>query len=84
MRFSIQSFPRKEVRIMLVILSSLLVCILILVGVMLAFSPGKPVPFLDENGRPVAGSISEKIHININGAEQGMFIKSKNAANPGR
>jgi len=82
MRFSIQSFARKEVRIMLIILSSLLVCILILVGVMLAYSPGKPLPFLDDNGRPIAGSISEKIHININGVEQGMLIKSKNAANP--
>ncbi len=28
------------------------------------------------------GSISEKIHININGVEQGMIIKSKDASNP--
>jgi pimeloyl-ACP methyl ester carboxylesterase len=30
----------------------------------------------------LAGSISEKIHININGVEQGMFIKGKNVSNP--
>ena len=30
----------------------------------------------------VAGSVSEKVFVNINGARQGMFIKSKNAANP--
>ena len=45
-------------------------------------SPGKPNPFLDENGRPLAGSISEKIFVNINGVKQGMFIKSKDATHP--
>lgn len=45
-------------------------------------SPGKPQPFLDDNGSPLAGSISEKIQINVNGVEQGMFIKSKNESNP--
>jgi pimeloyl-ACP methyl ester carboxylesterase len=37
---------------------------------------------VDENGRPLAGSISEKVRININGVEQGMFIKSKDATHP--
>ncbi len=67
---------------MLITLSFLLACILILVGVLLAWSPGKPKPLLNENGKVLAGSISEKIHVNINGVEQGMFIKSKNKANP--
>ncbi|MCX7709857.1 MAG: alpha/beta hydrolase [Clostridia bacterium] len=67
---------------MLMISAALLVCVSILVGVLLVCSPGKPEPFLDDNGRPVEGSISEKLHININGMEQGMFIKSKNNANP--
>ena len=35
----------------------------ILVGVLLAWSPGKPEPFLDENGNLLAGSISEKIRV---------------------
>ncbi len=60
----------------------LLFCVFIVLCVMLAYSPGKPVPFLDENGKTIEGSISEKIHLNINGVEQGMFIKSKNAAHP--
>ena len=81
-RLSIKPFMRRVVRIMLIIPAVLLICVFILVGVLLACSPGKPEPFLDENGRPLAGSISEKIHININGVEQGMFIKSKNKANP--
>ncbi|PKN88419.1 MAG: alpha/beta hydrolase [Chloroflexi bacterium HGW-Chloroflexi-8] len=50
--------------------------------ILLAFSPGKPHPFLDENGSPLAGGISEKIFININGVEQGMFIKSKDLSHP--
>ena len=68
---------------MLTIISILLACILILVGVLQLWSyPGKPQPFVDENGNPLAGSISEKIFITINGVEQGMFIKGKNVNNP--
>ena len=67
---------------MLIIPAVLLVCVLILVGVLLVYSPGKPQPFLDENGKPLAGSISEKVFVNINGVEQGMFIKSKDATHP--
>ena len=67
---------------MLTILSIFLVCILILTGVLLACSPGKAKPFLDERGNPLEGSISEKIGVNINGIEQGMFIKSKDSTNP--
>jgi len=37
---------------------------------------------VDENGSPLAGSISEKVFVNINGVEQGMFIKSKDATHP--
>ena len=67
---------------MLIIPAVLLVCVLILVGVLLLISPGKPQPFVDENGSPLAGSISEKVFININGVEQGMFIKSKDVSHP--
>lgn len=67
---------------MLITLSFLLACILIPVGLLLAWSPGKPKPFLGEDGKVLASSISEKIHISINGVEQGMFIESMNQANP--
>lgn len=66
---------------MLIILSILIGSILILAGLLLLNSPGKPLPFLDEHGNMLAGSISEKIHLNINGVEQGMFIKSRDSAN---
>ncbi len=82
-KISFRSIAGKVGRIMLTILSILLACILILVCVLQFWSyPGKPKPFVDKNGNPLAGSISEKIHVNINGVEQGMFIKSKDAKNP--
>jgi pimeloyl-ACP methyl ester carboxylesterase len=81
--FSIQSFARKVGRIMLTMISILLAGILILVAVLEFWSyPGKPKPFLDEHGKPLAGSISEKIFVNINGLEEGMFIKSKDVTHP--
>jgi pimeloyl-ACP methyl ester carboxylesterase len=55
---------------------------LVLLGVMLWLSPGTPKPFLDDRGNPLAGSISEKIRVDINGIEQGMFIQGRNTRNP--
>ncbi len=55
----------------------LLGVIVILLGMLLAISPGKDKPFLDEKDRALAGSISEKIYVNINGVPQGMFIMEK-------
>ncbi len=67
---------------MLIIFSILLACLLILVGGLQLWSPGKPTPFVDENGKPLAGSVSEKVFVNINGVEQGMFVTSKDARHP--
>ncbi len=81
-KLPLPTFVRKAGRIMLVILSIFLVSMLVLVGVLLAVSPGKSTPILAANGQPLAGSLSEKIFVNINGVEQGMFIRSKDAAHP--
>ena len=67
---------------MLILICSILASLLILSGILLALSPGKPRPFRDANGQPLAGSISEKIFVPINGVDQGLFIKGKNADNP--
>ncbi len=67
---------------MLIMFSIFCCCILILVSLLIIYSPGKVRPFLDESGNPLSGSISEKIFVKINGIGQGMFIKSKNASNP--
>jgi pimeloyl-ACP methyl ester carboxylesterase len=79
---SMKSWVRRVVRLMIIIPAGFLVCGLILLGVLLANSPGKPEPFRDENGKTLAGGISEKIHVNINGVEQGMFIKGKDKTKP--
>jgi pimeloyl-ACP methyl ester carboxylesterase len=56
--------------------------VLVFLGFLLVLSPGTPTPFLDGSGRRLAGSISEKIKVHINGVDQGMFIKGKNTSNP--
>lgn len=53
-----------------------------LVGLLLLLSPGKPKPVVDEHGRPLPGSLAEKIRVNIGGVEQGMFIQSRDVRNP--
>lgn len=56
--------------------------LLVLLALLLAWSPGRPLPFLQENGQSLAGSISEKSFLGINGTRQGMFIKSRDSRNP--
>ena len=73
---------RKVRQIMLIAASFIVACLLILAGVLVAGSPGTPRPIVDEHGNPVPGSLSEKIVVSINGADQGMFIRSRNPANP--
>lgn len=51
-------------------------------GDLLLVSPGPPQPFLDENDKVLAGSIYEKVFIDVNSVRQGMFIKSRNAKHP--
>ena len=51
-------------------------------GALAALSPGKPRPFLDDRGRPVPESISEKVFVEVNGARQGMFLKGRDRRNP--
>lgn len=56
--------------------------LLLLLAALLVMSPGRPSPIVDERGRPVAGSISEKLRVTINGVEQGMFIRGRDASKP--
>jgi len=51
-------------------------------GILFVLSAGRPGPLQDAGGRVLAGSISEKIHVEINGVRQGMFIKSRDSSNP--
>jgi pimeloyl-ACP methyl ester carboxylesterase len=55
---------------------------LTLVGLLWWWSPGKVRPLRDESGHVVPGSIAEKLHIEVNGVEQGMFLKGMDRSNP--
>ncbi len=57
-------------------------CIFIIICILFYYSPGKPEPFLDKNGKVLANSISEKTFVTIGGYKQGMIIRSKNIHNP--
>jgi pimeloyl-ACP methyl ester carboxylesterase len=81
-RLSIRSVTSMARRIALMTLALLCAGILLLIGSLQLWSPGKPKPFLDRNGDLLSGSLSEKIWVNVNGVEQGMVIQSKNTANP--
>ncbi len=73
---------KKVTTMLLILLSVLVTSIIIFAGILFVYSPGKPKPLLDDNGKPLANSISEKVFVNIGGLRQGMFIKSKNLGNP--
>lgn len=78
----IKNSLRKGVLTTMIPLSIILFFTLILTGTILYCSPGKPIPFVDESGNPLPGSISEKIWVPINGVKQGMFIKGKDKTKP--
>jgi pimeloyl-ACP methyl ester carboxylesterase len=81
-RPTVKTFKRKAMHIVLIAMAVLMISVLMLLGVLLFLSPGTSKPFLDNQGKPLVGSISEKIFVNINGIEQGMFIKSRSTGNP--
>jgi pimeloyl-ACP methyl ester carboxylesterase len=72
----------KTLNMVLIIVSISIFGMLILLGVLWVYSPGKTEPYLDKSGKPLAGSISEKTFVKIGGVMQGMFIKGKNINNP--
>lgn len=55
---------------------------LLVLGVLLVLSPGTLEPFVDSEGRHVKDSIAEKSHVRINGVDQGLVIKGRDADNP--
>ncbi|PKP07008.1 MAG: alpha/beta hydrolase [Bacteroidetes bacterium HGW-Bacteroidetes-5] len=75
-------FVKPVFRMSFILISFLATLLLIIVIVIRIYSPGKPTPFLDETGKLLEGSLSEKVFVNINGLEQGMFIQSKDLNNP--
>lgn len=74
---------RKILLKMLLISLFVILTFLILIFIILTVnSKGQPEPFIDADGKPLSGSISEKTFINAGGVRQGMFIRGKNTDNP--
>lgn len=67
---------------MTVILLSTVGIVLIALSVVLINSPGRLPPLKDAQGNVIAGSISEKVWIEVGGIQQGMFIRGENPDNP--
>jgi pimeloyl-ACP methyl ester carboxylesterase len=67
---------------MIIAIAVLLAFVILLTAVLLALSPGMVKPILGADGKPLPGSLSEKTFVEINGVRQGMFIQSRNTANP--
>ncbi|HWQ75611.1 MAG TPA: alpha/beta hydrolase [Syntrophomonas sp.] len=78
----ISKIIRRIAIIMVRILCALPACLLLLTGILLILSPGKPQPFLDVNKEEIAGSISERTFVEINDVRQGIFIRGKSINNP--
>jgi pimeloyl-ACP methyl ester carboxylesterase len=53
-----------------------------LVAALRLVSPGRPAPLVDAVGKPLAGSVAEKLYVEIGGARQGLFIKSRDPRLP--
>ena len=73
-----QRLPKRIV----IVAGILLLVTLVIAGVLLVVSPGVPRPFVDDEGTHSVGSIAEKISVEINGVQQGMFIKGRDTRNP--
>jgi pimeloyl-ACP methyl ester carboxylesterase len=69
-------------RIMGIILAISVSIVVISACILLLWSPGKIKPVVDTHGNLLANSFSEKTFLTINGARQGMFIRSADTAHP--
>ena len=76
------SLPALAGKITLGLLASVVGLGLLGLALLLAASPGRARPVLGADGRPLPGSISEKVFITVNGSRQGIFLKGKDRTKP--
>jgi pimeloyl-ACP methyl ester carboxylesterase len=77
-----RSVAGKAVRVMIWVLAGILGVLAVLAAALLLISPGRVQPYLDGDGKPLQGSVSEKIWVDIGGVRQGMFIRGRSDKNP--
>jgi len=73
---------KKVLKIIRITLSSIIGVLLICLIILMVNSTGKLEQLKDNNGKEIAGSLTEKRFIEIGGIQQGFFIRSENPANP--
>ncbi len=73
---------RKGKKKMWLILGAVLLGFVIIIWVFFPPSFGRPRPVLDDSGNAAAGSISEKLFVDVNGTSLGMVITAKDATKP--
>jgi pimeloyl-ACP methyl ester carboxylesterase len=73
---------RKILRFGLYVTGSIFLLFLLLLVFILIYSPGKSRPFLDQNRKRIAGSISVIVTENINGLNQRMIIRGRDTTKP--
>lgn len=61
---------------------SIIIMLILLFVFLLIQSPGKPRPFLDEDGKTEPGSIAVIETVNINGLDQRMIIRGRDTSKP--
>lgn len=69
-------------RMLIILLSATALFLLVVALIILVNSTGRPEQFKDSKGNQLAGSISEKVFVEIGGVRQGMFIRGINVNNP--
>lgn len=73
---------KKILRIGLFTTGSIIIMLILLFIFLLIQSPGKPRPFLDEDGKTEPGSIAVIETVNINGLDQRMIIRGRDTSKP--
>lgn len=73
---------KKLLKIFLIVFGGTLFLLTAILIFLLINSPGKPIPFLDDNGRKVPESISVIETVNINGLDQKMIIRGSDTSKP--
>jgi pimeloyl-ACP methyl ester carboxylesterase len=51
-------------------------------GLLRAWSPGQPPELVDDGGRQIAGNLSERVFLEINGIRMRLITQSTNIAHP--
>jgi pimeloyl-ACP methyl ester carboxylesterase len=68
--------------IIISIILILLLLVILVITLIFINSSGEPKPFLDEDGKILPLSISERNYIEVDGGKLGFYIKGKNINNP--